>query len=114
MEICDYILQNEKKIHSRATVLQCQKKSFLKVLRLGYQVVKLDDKAEEIRRRIEARGSVAKDVTLDVAVFRPKVAMSLLEEITQSSRRDQFASQLRPIIIVPPTLQSGSLTLGNI
>lgn len=48
MEVCDYVLQNEKKIHSRATVLQCQKKSFLKVLRLGYQVVKLDEFADKM------------------------------------------------------------------
>lgn len=36
LEVSDYILLNEKKIHSRSTVLQCQKRNFLKVLQLGY------------------------------------------------------------------------------
>ena len=36
LDVSDYVLLNEKKIHSRSTVLQCQKRSFLKVLQLGY------------------------------------------------------------------------------
>ena len=37
---------NERKIHSRATVLQCPKKNFLKVLQLGYQMVRMDKQAD--------------------------------------------------------------------
>jgi hypothetical protein len=36
LDVCDYLIQNEKKIHSRATAIQCKKRSFLKVLQLGY------------------------------------------------------------------------------
>lgn len=36
LDVSDYVLLNEKKIHSRSTILQCQKRSFLKVLQLGY------------------------------------------------------------------------------
>jgi hypothetical protein len=43
LEVCDYLMLNEKKIHSRSTVIQSSKRSFLKVLQLGYQCVKLDE-----------------------------------------------------------------------
>ena len=36
MSVTDYLARNEKAIHGRATVLQCRKKNFLKVLQLGY------------------------------------------------------------------------------
>ena len=48
LEVSDYLIQNEKKIHSRSTVIQCQKRSFLKVLQLGYQMVKLEKEAEAV------------------------------------------------------------------
>ena len=47
-EVCDYLMLNEKKIHSRSTVIQSSKRSFLKVLQLGYQCVKLEEKAEAV------------------------------------------------------------------
>ncbi len=34
------------------------------------------------KERIEKRGPIAKDVTLDVQVFKPTLAKSLLDEIT--------------------------------
>ena len=40
LQLADYITMNEKAIHGRATVLQCRKKNFLKVLMLGYQMVR--------------------------------------------------------------------------
>ena len=40
LELKDCITMNEKAIHGRATVLQCRKKNFLKVLMLGYQMVR--------------------------------------------------------------------------
>lgn len=48
LSVSDYLIQNEKKIHSRNTVIQCQKRSFLKVLQLGYQMVKLEKEAEAV------------------------------------------------------------------
>ena len=39
---------NEKAIHGRATVLQCRKKNFLKVLQLGYQLVQRIDDVEKM------------------------------------------------------------------
>lgn len=56
----------------------------MKVLRLGYQVVKLDEKAEAVTRRIEQRGPIAKDVTLDVQIHKPQATRSLLDEITRN------------------------------
>ena len=32
LEVCDYLVQNERRIHSRHTEIQCKKKNFLKVL----------------------------------------------------------------------------------
>jgi hypothetical protein len=43
----DMLLANERKIHTRQTVLQNQKKNFLKVLLLGYQVFHYNDKIKE-------------------------------------------------------------------
>ena len=40
LKVSDHITMNEKAIHGRATVLQCRKKNFLKVLMLGYQMVR--------------------------------------------------------------------------
>lgn len=57
------------------------------MLQLGYQLVKLDDKAEAVKERIEKRGAIAKDVTLDVQIFKPTLAKSLLDEITQNKQR---------------------------
>jgi len=37
--------------------------------------------------RIEKRGPIAKDVTLDVQIFKPLLAKSLLDEITQNKQR---------------------------
>ena len=74
-------------------------------------------------RRIEQRGNIAKDVTLDVQVFKHKIQMSLLDEITKNKNgksamlhdlAEQFQQTSHPIIIVPQSLSSGSLCLGNI
>jgi len=53
MQVADHLAACEKKIHSRATVLQCQKKNFLKVLQLGYQMVRMLPQADAIKERIE-------------------------------------------------------------
>jgi hypothetical protein len=74
-------------------------------------------------KRIEQRGSIAKDVTLDVQVFKHKIQMSLLDEITKNKNgksvmpkdlAEQFQQTSHPIIIVPQSLSAGSLCLGNI
>lgn len=75
-------MQNEKRVHTRQTVLQSKKHSFLKVLLLGYQMVSLKDKAEQIKQRIEDRGPIAKDVNLDVNFLKPaQQKLSLLDDI---------------------------------
>lgn len=52
--------------------------------------MKLEDKAEEIKQRIERRGPIAKDVILDEQVFRPTLTKSLLDEITLAKHLDKF------------------------
>jgi len=61
------------------------------VLQLGYQLVKLDEKADLVKERIEKKGAIARDVTLDVQLFKPKVAKSLLDEITMNRGRSGSA-----------------------
>ena len=46
LTVADYIQMNEKSIHGRATVLQSRKKNFLKVLMLGYQMVRQTAQAD--------------------------------------------------------------------
>lgn len=84
MEVIDYLQTSEKRIHSRVTILQSQKRSFLKVLQLGYQMVSLKKEADRVKDRIEARGSIAKDVNLDVHFLKPNLKLNLLDEITRS------------------------------
>lgn len=36
LEVRDYLLENEKRIHTRNSILQCPRRSFLKVLLKGY------------------------------------------------------------------------------
>lgn len=105
---------NEKAIHGRATVLQCRKKNFLKVLMLGYQMVRQTQQAEAIKERIEVRGAIAKDVNLDVQIFKPKVKMNLLESIITGRKNTEFAGSLHPVIIVPGLLVPGNLSLANV
>ena len=71
LEVIDHVLMNEKRIHSRVNILQSQKKSFLKVLQLGYQMVGLHQAAEGTKARIEKRGAIAKNVNLDVKELKP-------------------------------------------
>lgn len=47
-DLSDHLLHNERKIHSRSTVIQSKKRSFLKVLQIGYKAVKLDEKAQAV------------------------------------------------------------------
>ena len=48
LSVTDYLALNEKAINGRATVLQCRKKNFLKILQLGYQLVQKFDEAEKM------------------------------------------------------------------
>lgn len=48
LSVTDYLAMNEKAIHGRATVLQCRKKNFLKVLQLGYQLVQRMEDVEKM------------------------------------------------------------------
>jgi len=116
MEVSDYLQTSEKRIHSRSTVLQSQKRSFLKVLQLGYQMVSLKEDAERIKQRIEQRGPIAKDVNLDVHFLKPNLQLNLLDEITRSQKggANLDPSKIpRPVIIVPASHVAGNISLGN-
>jgi len=81
-EVMDYVYNNEKRIHSRTNILQSKKRSFLKVLQLGYEMVSLKENAEKIKKRIEENPK-AKDVILDVSFFNTKMNLSLIDGITR-------------------------------
>jgi len=44
-----------------------------------------------VKERIEKKGAIARDVTLDIQLFKPKVAKSLLDEITMNRGRSGSA-----------------------
>jgi hypothetical protein len=82
-------------------------------------MVRLDDRALAIKQRIESRGAIAKDVTLDIHCMRQQATKSLLESITHMASESQFgrlasSKRPRPIIIVPAMHTSGSLSLTNV
>lgn len=114
LELKDYITMNEKAIHGRATVLQCRKKNFLKVLMLGYQMVRQTQQAEAIKERIALRGAIAQEVNLDVQIFKPKVKQNLLEIITTGRKTTEFGGAPHPVIIVPALMVPGNLALSNV
>lgn len=80
--------------------------------------------------RIEQRGSIAKDVNLDVQIFVPQQKMNLLDTILSGGKSrpcklslsldllyvsaNEFGATYRPVIIVPAALVPGGLSLANI
>jgi len=73
--------------------------------------------ADKIGERIEQRGSIAKDVNLDVQIFVPQQKMNLLDTILSGGKSrpsNEFGATYRPVIIVPAALVPGGLSLANI
>lgn len=82
--------------------------------------------------RIEQRGSIAKDVNLDVQIFVPQQKMNLLDTILSGGKSrpskclvivsdlyflvsaNEFGATYRPVIIVPAMLVPGGLSLANV
>ena len=60
-------------------------------------MVRLDDRALAIKQRIESRGAIAKDVTLDIHCMRQQATKSLLESITHMASESQFGRLASPM-----------------
>ncbi|CDW82797.1 UNKNOWN [Stylonychia lemnae] len=102
MEVYEHLLYNERKIASRATAIQCQNRSFLKVLQLAYQMTGQEQKVKEVKDRIEKRQGKCQVINLDLGSLNDKIKRkrSLLEEITKLSK-------------VPGSFYQGNICLGN-
>ena len=87
------------------------------------------------KERIESRGAIAKEVNLDVQIFRPQQKFSLLDTILQVNKKhskflfcappfltllsecvaaNDFGVTPHPVIIVPAMLVAGNLSLANV
>eukprot|EP00347_Sterkiella_histriomuscorum_P003398 403364450 len=118
MKVFEHLLQNERKISSRATAIQSQNRSFLKVLQLAYQMTGQEKKVQEVKERIEKRQGKCIMVNLDVGCLQDKTKrkQSLLEEIIKGNKQDRNFSRgarQKPIIIVPASLYPGNISISN-
>lgn len=77
-------------------------------------MVQRTEDIERIKERIEQRGSIAKEINLDVSTAQLQKRKSLLDSIIGKGGGKDFAAMQRPVIVVPAMLVPGNVGLSNI